>query len=128
MRASLVVAYALVYTSLAAGYNTQRTSQLIFQAEHDYHLDNLDEIVLASSTNHADVANEFAIKTRRMKVFQPKSVDLVQQARRSSLRDGMSSALEWTEVEVNGPDVQDRHTLAQVCPLACTPAYTNSTL
>ncbi|KAL0946658.1 hypothetical protein HGRIS_012850 [Hohenbuehelia grisea] len=61
---------------------------------------------------------QLTIRTRPTTVFRPRSVDLLQRARLRSLQYHQSEAVEWYQTEVEGPDVQDRHTLSQLARMA----------
>ncbi|KAI0054021.1 alpha/beta-hydrolase [Auriscalpium vulgare] len=47
-------------------------------------------------------------------VYRPRSLDALHRARLRSLRHAESEVVEWEPVEVLAPDVEDRHTLAQL--------------
>jgi len=57
------------------------------------------------------------VKTRLMKVQRPRSNAEFQAARRLSLHQGQSSLLEWDEVHVLGPDIEDRATLLELAKM-----------
>lgn len=58
------------------------------------------------------------VKSVPTSVFRPKSVDALLHARSQSLRHAQDEKVDWDLVEVNGPDVQDRHTLVQLARMS----------
>jgi lipase ATG15 len=60
------------------------------------------------------------VKTRPVTVYRPRSLDVLHNARLRSLQR-QESAVEqpiWDPVEVEGPDVEDLHTLAQLARMS----------
>ncbi|KAH8106806.1 alpha/beta-hydrolase [Cristinia sonorae] len=57
---------------------------------------------------------EYTIRARPTTVYRPTSDDVYQAARLRSLHHLESQPIEWTSVEVLGPDVGDQHTLSQL--------------
>jgi len=49
-----------------------------------------------------------------MTVYRPKSLQAHEHARLRSLHQGETEPIEWEEVVVSGPNVEDRHTLSQL--------------
>ena len=56
--------------------------------------------------------------TRRMTVYKPKSIDQFMHARWSSMQEGVSEPVEWVETEVEGPDIENRHTLQHLAKMS----------
>lgn len=66
-----------------------------------------------------------SIKTTPVTVYKPRSLDFLQKTRLRSLQHAECLApaneterLQWDAVEVQGPNVEDRHTLAQLARMA----------
>ena len=51
-------------------------------------------------------------------VYRPRSVDSFLHARLRSFRQSESETIEWEQIEILGPDVQDRHTLTQLARMS----------
>jgi hypothetical protein len=112
MRTTLAIVCILARLVVALGPPTQRT----FRVQHDFGLGEDQKISWAASASLPLTEDpSLTIKTHSTRLSRPVSVDLVQQARHASMHDGLSMALEWTEVVTSGPDIEDRHTLSQVC-------------
>lgn len=58
------------------------------------------------------------LRTRSTTVYRPKSLEAVHHARHRSLNFEESVKVDWEPVEVAGPDVTDRHTLAQLARMS----------
>ncbi|KAF9448883.1 alpha/beta-hydrolase [Macrolepiota fuliginosa MF-IS2] len=60
------------------------------------------------------------LKTRPTKVYRPRSLEALRTARVRSLRyaESPTEPLEWDVKEVPGPDIEDRHTLAQLARMS----------
>ncbi|EIM89998.1 alpha/beta-hydrolase [Stereum hirsutum FP-91666 SS1] len=58
------------------------------------------------------------VKSVPTSVYRPKSVDALLHARSQSLRHAQGEKVDWDLVEVNGPDVKDRHTLVQLARMS----------
>ncbi|KAI0062303.1 alpha/beta-hydrolase [Artomyces pyxidatus] len=56
----------------------------------------------------------FTVNAVPTTVYRPRSVDAMLHARSRSLRHAQSEIVEWDPVDMLGPDVEDRHTLAQL--------------
>lgn len=54
------------------------------------------------------------LKSRPTTVYRPKSLDAHERARMRSLHHMETEPIEWEEMIVSGPDVEDRHTLSQL--------------
>lgn len=51
-------------------------------------------------------------------VYRPSSHEALQHARWRSIHEAQSEPVEWIETQVLGPDITDRHTLAQLARMA----------
>jgi len=61
-----------------------------------------------------------ALRTRRTTVYRPRSLEAFNDARMRSIYMSQSpiNPIEWEMKEVRGPDVEDRHTLAQLARMS----------
>ncbi|KAG5352974.1 hypothetical protein C0989_011617 [Termitomyces sp. Mn162] len=59
-----------------------------------------------------------SVRTRPTTVFRPRSLDALHHARLRSLHNQESEMVEWDELIVSGPDVEDRHTLSQLARMS----------
>jgi lipase ATG15 len=114
----------IVYITLPSSANSSPSNAplLSFTAEHEFHLldanidlDPLSRPILSSlrSTSTTPIP-DFALKARPTTVTRPRSNDILQQARLRSSRHGQCERVEWEEIDTTGPDIEDRHTLAQL--------------
>lgn len=53
-----------------------------------------------------------------MTVYKPKSIDQFMHSRWSSIRDDVSEPVEWVRSEVDGPDIENRHTLQHLARMS----------
>ena len=58
------------------------------------------------------------IRTRPITVYRPESPADIEGARRRSIVFEESTPIQWNRVEVQGPDIEDRHTLAQLARMS----------
>ncbi|TFK63238.1 alpha/beta-hydrolase [Pluteus cervinus] len=58
------------------------------------------------------------LKARPTTVYRPKSLEAHHQARLRSLRHQETIPIKWDELEVLGPDIEDRHTLVQLARMS----------
>lgn len=63
---------------------------------------------------NAQTRTSTTLKARPTTVWRPRDPDALQHARLSSLRHAQSEPVEWEEVELIGPDIEDKHTLGQL--------------
>lgn len=55
-----------------------------------------------------------SLKARPTTVYRPKSLDAHEHARLRSLLHAETGPIEWEQMVVSGPDIEDRHTLSQL--------------
>lgn len=107
---------------LQATYSTRFTSaaSLSFDPIQQYSLPfGGDEPLQASfSLVEQQVPPSLTVKSVPTSAYRPKSVDALLHARSQSLRHAQDEKVDWDLVEVNGPDVQDRHTLVQLARMS----------
>lgn len=65
-----------------------------------------------------ELSLQIPIKSRSTKVFRPRSLAALHHARLRSLHNQESETVEWEELYVSGPDVEDRHTLSQLARMS----------
>lgn len=59
-----------------------------------------------------------SLKAVQTTVYRPSSYEALKHARWRSIHQAQSEPVEWIETQVLGPDVTDRHTLAQLARMA----------
>ncbi|RDB22165.1 putative lipase ATG15 [Hypsizygus marmoreus] len=74
----------------------------------------LDLLTGFTPTPSNPLPSSLSLKATPTTVYRPRSLDALHRARLRSLHDRESSIVEWDRVQVLGPDVRDRHTLAQL--------------
>lgn len=87
----------------------------------DFHLDEehaLDNPVQAkfdvTHTLSDATAPSITLQARPTSVWRPKDPNVLQHARMRSLRHSESELVEWEQVQMLGPDIEDQHTLGQL--------------
>lgn len=102
------------------GSNTaERSNSLTFHLAQDFS-SHTDRNVLRFNVHDRD-GNLYAsptLRTRRMTVYKPKSIDQFMHSRWSSIRDDVSEPVEWVPSEVDGPDIENRHTLQHLARMS----------
>jgi lipase ATG15 len=87
---------------------------LQYQFDLPLHTDVQDQLSLLIDYASPSGTPAVSLKARPMTVYRPKSLEAHEHARLRSLHQGETEPVEWEEVVVLGPDVQDRHTLSQL--------------
>jgi lipase ATG15 len=64
------------------------------------------------------LAPKGSVRTRATTVYRPRSLEALHHARHRSMNYAESEKVEWVENVVDGPDVEDRHTLAQLARMS----------
>ncbi|KAI0359725.1 alpha/beta-hydrolase [Trametes cingulata] len=72
---------------------------------HDVRKSDIDALSIAGEPS------TYTLQRKRMKAHKPRSIDAFHRARRRSMRFLESEAIDWNEIEVDGPDVESRETL-----------------
>lgn len=91
-------------------------TRLSFHLRHEHAVSNSSRIIFAD-VPHALTASEFApsqsieVGTRRVKAHRPLSHSAFMNARLRGAKRGECESLKWDEVDIVGPDVEDRATL-----------------
>lgn len=96
---------------------------LQFDLSHEYSLRSVVEggeqiPFLSDYTSPVAASPSLLLKAVQTTVYRPKSFEAVEHARLRSLFEAQSEPVEWVETRVLGPDVADRHTLAQLGRMA----------
>ena len=118
--------YALIFNSLVSvaslGSGRSQDEVVNFSLSQEYSLEVSDQLE-DSSQARLSVANivdkvpatpTISLKAKPTTVWRPRDIEAVQYARSRSLKYSESVPVEWEEVEILGPDVEDRHTLGQM--------------
>lgn len=71
---------------------------------HDVHKSDRDALTLGEPSS-------YSLRPRRVKARRPNSIDAFDRARVRSMRFQETEAIDWDDIEVDGPDVEDRETL-----------------
>ncbi|PPR01090.1 hypothetical protein CVT26_015996 [Gymnopilus dilepis] len=81
--------------------------------------DELSRVEFAASPTYS-LTSSLSIKSRPTVIYRPRSLEVLHRTRLRSLRDAESDLEQvvWDEVEVDGPDVEDLHTLAQLARMS----------
>ena len=72
------------------------------------------EAAMSSISQPTQAAPSRVLRARPTLVHRPSSREAIRQARLRSLQHEQSEPVQWTPLEVLGPDIEDRHTLAQL--------------
>lgn len=124
---TLALALILVHAPLAitAAPSAHEPSSITFTPHHEYRLapeayspdagaHQLAFHVAAPENEGGQLTTTFTLKARPTTVLRPRSQTAFQDARLRGLRGGTSEEVEWDEIEVMGPYVEDLHTLDQL--------------
>lgn len=61
-----------------------------------------------------DGAPTWTLRTVPTTVSRPKNPEVYQEARMRSMKHAQTALMEWEDITVHGPDVQNQHTLSQL--------------
>ncbi|OSX65426.1 hypothetical protein POSPLADRAFT_1054173 [Postia placenta MAD-698-R-SB12] len=124
---TLALALILVHAPLAitAAPSAHEPSSITFTPHHEYRLapeayspdagaHQLAFHVAAPENEGGQLTTTFTLKARPTTVLRPRSQTAFQDARLRGLRGGTSEEVEWDEIEVMGPYIEDLHTLDQL--------------
>ncbi|KAG9048726.1 putative lipase atg15 [Tulasnella sp. UAMH 9824] len=119
--------------TFTSGRSSIQASTLAFSLAHDHgqaypeesHLKSQPEthqpliVFKDRRLDHADLVKAPAavVKTRPMRVRRPRSQSAFHEARRESRVNGISMCLDWDDIEVPGPDIEDRETLLELAKM-----------
>ena len=96
----------------ALGSSGERTS-LTFNLHRECHGSNDFRYTQMDISSHQSTPT-WTLQARPTTVYRPRSQTDLQRARLRSLRHSESEKVEWEAADILGPDIEDRHTLAQL--------------
>lgn len=114
----ILVSFLPILIALSVSAGPTRTS-ITFELQNDYtprfNDDDLHDLTFdISNTSEAPTSTALTLQATPTTVYRPRSVPAYQHARLRSLQSQESEAVEWEQVRVLAPDVQDKHTLSQL--------------
>lgn len=114
MNALLVLIHTCYAYAAVAGLARQ---EIIFTPAQEYSL--LNQLGVDAQTpleliNPRTTGNAFSVKARPTTIYRPRDPDSLQHTRWRSRHLQESERVEWEPTDVLAPDVEDRHTLAQL--------------
>ena len=117
---SLVLTFALCIPAFCFSRDISFTAQQQLDLEHQYAAQNLEEIQFTPSETYNLPSTSARLLSRPTTVYRPRSLEILHRARLRSLQHAESDAEQplWDPVVVQGPDVEDLHTLAQLARMA----------
>ncbi|KII89449.1 hypothetical protein PLICRDRAFT_608546 [Plicaturopsis crispa FD-325 SS-3] len=99
---------------------------LRFQLRHEHGVSNDSRILLSDVvSSNALVQETYNVNTRRIRAHRPSSFSAFSSARFRSLWNLESEILRWDEVEVDGPNVDDRQTLLTLAKMTSNAYYSD---
>lgn len=113
----LIMIFSIGGTTAEQTSPRDRTSfSLSFNEYQGYHgLDKFRDSSHAQlDLSGSQVRPSWTLQARPTTVYRPRSQEALQRARFGSLHHSRSEKVQWDTVETLGPDVEDRHTLAQL--------------
>lgn len=115
MLAKLVSLLSLTLPVVASAVSTELT----FGPQHDYNVQlrsdgTLQTVLTAPRDRGSLVTPTWSLRAQPTTIPRPKSPEVYQEARLMSLRHAQNMPVEWEDVTVMAPDVQDMHTLSQL--------------
>ncbi|KAI8989698.1 alpha/beta-hydrolase [Trametes punicea] len=119
---SVIILVLLATCSTAAESRTRsKRVPISFQWQHVFspqlpdHLDDFSQLTFdISNVGIAPSLTSVSLQARPTTVYRPRSPAGYQHARLRSLRSQESEPVEWDEVQVLAPDIEDKHTLSQL--------------
>ncbi|KAH9843196.1 alpha/beta-hydrolase [Rhodofomes roseus] len=117
---TILLPFLLCYAHVVASSVAAEPTGISFVPEEAYtlartfDLDSPQSLFDVSSLRNEPDTPTFSLKTRPMMVYRPRSPEALQRARVRTLRGEPSEAVEWEEVQVMGPYIEDKHTLSQL--------------
>ncbi|CED84793.1 alpha beta-hydrolase [Phaffia rhodozyma] len=92
------------------------------RAHHSHHPTDPSALLLSTTLSPSSFASTSSrdpliVRTRKVKVYKPKSQETYQAARFKTRTSRIDQDLEWEGVEVEGPDVTDRETLSSLAKM-----------
>lgn len=117
----LLITLLTTCNAAATGTSALPGTAISFELQHEYRpqlrddLDDLSQLAFdISDLESAPSSSVVTLQAKPTTVYRPRSPAGFQHARLRSLRSEESEPVEWDEVHVLGPDIEDRHTLSQL--------------
>ncbi|KAL1944707.1 hypothetical protein VTO73DRAFT_3137 [Trametes versicolor] len=117
----LLITLLTTCNAAATGTSTLPGTAISFELQHEYRpqlrddLDDLSQLAFdISDLESAPSSSVVTLQAKPTTVYRPRSPAGFQHARLRSLRSEESEPVEWDEVHVLAPDIEDRHTLSQL--------------
>jgi putative lipase involved disintegration of autophagic bodies len=109
--------------------DSDELAPLTFHLRHRHALTNTSKVIFSDVPESAFAPEEgYRIPRRRMKVQRPSSHANFMAARHSRLSGAVNASIvEWSEDEVPGPVLEDRHSLLQFAKMAFDTYYPDNT-
>ncbi|KAH9901544.1 alpha/beta-hydrolase [Cubamyces lactineus] len=125
----LLILLAAICSSVAVPRSKPPRTPISFRLQHEYtgpepHAlpedpSDLSQLVLdRQDIGAVPSSTAFALQARPTTVYRPRSPVDYQHVRLRSLHAQESEPVEWEEVQVLGPDVEDKHTLSQLARMS----------
>ncbi|GJE90754.1 alpha/beta-hydrolase [Phanerochaete sordida] len=120
MLAYLLLTLSYIRYALAAAVVLER-QEITFAPAQEYTLPRHLGVDAQTPLNVAappETRTEFSLRARPTTVYRPRNPDVLQHARWRSRHLQESEPVEWEPADILGPDVEDRHTLAQLARMS----------
>ncbi|KAH6899248.1 Alpha/Beta hydrolase protein [Coprinopsis sp. MPI-PUGE-AT-0042] len=116
-------------SSLLPSADSDELAPLTFHLRHRHALTNTSKVIFSDVPESAFAPDSgYRIPRRRMKVHKPSSHANFMAARNAKFQGtANSSSVEWSEDEVPGPVLEDRHSLLQFAKMAFDTYYPDNT-
>lgn len=129
MLATGLYTLSLIFSAVAAVVSPERSEITFTQAAQEYTLLQESDFVADLGRNgqiplqvntvpEGATPTSFSVRASPTTVWRPRDRDALQRARQRSLHLAESEPIEWEEVEMIGPDIEDKHTLAQLARMS----------
>ena len=116
---NIILAFLSILLSTHLSLSQLTSLPLEFNAQHELRRPADSEPSAAFPLSHLSPAATLRAQPTTVHRIRSQSVtDVIRRFRERSVEHGESEMLEWDPVEVLGPDVEDRHTLAQLAKYA----------
>ena len=112
--ASMITRFTLISIFTICIHALPRNSAT-FTHLHDFHLDEGAQAVFKNAVVQPPTVT---LTTAPTSVYRPRNIDAYHHARRRSFFKSESEAVEWDLVDMDGPDMEDQHTVVQLGRMA----------
>lgn len=114
-----IIAYAIQLASSKCPPDFNPLPTLLqFDLSHHFVVKSQDTPPLTDHSFPHHFHPTLSLKAVPTTVYRPSSYEALQHARWRSIHQAQSEPVEWVKTQVLGPDVTDRHTLAQLARMA----------